>query len=184
MKQEDDATYLITSKGYDFMLQDVHLQVWQLVLQYLTHFCEKQANADQIRKEALLFLFALSHCKVGTAYNVSRLSGIEKQVMLHFQGFGLIMVDKPSGMFYPTRVAVNLLSGAERATTESANNVVRSPEATKALNVALTAPTIEGSPHLAIIVQVRGGRGTEGRENWRTVLTLEMRRSKSAAPEA
>jgi transcription initiation factor TFIIH subunit 4 len=150
---DDDGAFCITPKGYDFMLQDVHLQVWQLVLQYLTNTVEKHKNAAIIRPEALLFLFSLTHCIVGVPYEVSRLNKAELSVMNHFAGFGLVLHDRPNATFYPTRVAVNLLSGATRASAENQSSYIRTPEASAALTRALSAPSVLNSPHLAIIVQ-------------------------------
>ena len=50
----DEAPLVITSKGYEFMLQDVRVQVWQFILQYFQSL-ENHKRCEDIRSEALLF---------------------------------------------------------------------------------------------------------------------------------
>ena len=65
------APLVITSRGYEFMLLNVHVQVWQFVLQYLKSLLvsfKNKKKAQGIQSEALLFLICLSYCRVGEAY--------------------------------------------------------------------------------------------------------------------
>ena len=152
----------ITSAGYEFMLQDVHLQVWQFVLQYLIQLQEDD-NCALLTHEALLFIFSLTHCVVGTAYGKSSLDKKGVQLMKDFSEFGLIYYDKNADpdVFYPTRVAVNLVRGATSASHAPSSaaagadslSFVRPTAVTRALESALAAPDPSNSPHLAIIVQ-------------------------------
>ena len=64
------------------------MQIWQLILQYLSHTVESHPQKALLRSETLLFLFALPHCAVGTAYPLRLLSKAEKIVMQHFCDFG------------------------------------------------------------------------------------------------
>mmetsp|Transcript_14049 Transcript_14049/g.20523 ORF Transcript_14049/g.20523 Transcript_14049/m.20523 type:complete len:351 (-) Transcript_14049:774-1826(-) len=87
------APLVITSRGYEFMLLDVHVQVWQFVLQYLKSLQMKFRNdkkAQEIQSEALLFLICLSYCRVGEAYPADALSKDAKILMKDFSKFGLI----------------------------------------------------------------------------------------------
>lgn len=113
---------IITSKGYEFMLQDKHMQVWQFVLQLLLSFFKK--NVADYHNEAILFLVALSYCKVGEGYPKSALSKTHQQLYKFFKQLGLVYTCKlliqgsknkdVSTVIYPTRVAVSLVSGGSQ----------------------------------------------------------------------
>uniref|UniRef100_A0A7S2AJ54 General transcription factor IIH subunit 4 n=1 Tax=Octactis speculum TaxID=3111310 RepID=A0A7S2AJ54_9STRA len=105
----------ISTKGYEFLLQNVHVQMWRFVQQYLT---------DGNQLEILSFLCQLSYCRVGQDYPVKALSKAQQALLDEFVGFGLIYrrsavsrpskgskPSKPSSRFYPTSVACNLLMG-------------------------------------------------------------------------
>lgn len=141
------------SQGFDFMLLDVHVQIWQLIHQYLTKFLSSQANQDEIRSDILLFLFALPHTSPGTGYPCSLLSPTELSTMRHFVGFGLILHHAESNTFYPTSVACSLLSGTVLASSSPDSSPLRSPSALLSLRAALSRPSVAGSPHLAIVAQ-------------------------------
>jgi len=150
------APLVITSKGYEFMLQDVHVQVWQFILQYIATLASHE-KCEEIRREALLFLICLSYCRVGSAYSTTSLTNYGKILMKDFAQFGLLYVYKPSSskkddvLFYPTRTAVNLVASSS-GIGASSSSLGPSAAATRALESALSAPT-PSSSHLAIIVQ-------------------------------
>lgn len=158
---DDEAPLVITSKGYEFMLQDVRVQVWQFILQYFQSL-ENHKRCDEIRAEALLFLICLSFCRVGEAYPASSLSAIGRTLMKDFSQFGLLYVadigkDAKTGkdvkMFYPTRVAVNLVAGGlDDDDDGGVGGTESSAAAVRALEVSLNAPRPSRS-HVAIIVQ-------------------------------
>ena len=161
----DEAPLVITSKGYEFMLQDVRVQVWQFILQYFQSL-ENHKRCEEIRSEALLFLICLSFCRVGEAYPASALSAIGQTLMKDFSQFGLLYVadaaggvgGKNSKVFYPTRVAVNLVAGGldddddEDGGGGGAGGSEASAAAVRALEASLNAPRPSRS-HVAIIVQ-------------------------------
>ena len=119
MQKDSDQGLVISSKGYEFMLQDVHLQVWLFILQYLSSL-EVNKRCDDIRHEALLFLICLSYCRVGEPYPASMLSRDSQVLCKDFSQFGLVYLfnisndpkNKDTLYFYPTRVAVNLIAGS------------------------------------------------------------------------
>ena len=165
----DEAPLVITSRGYEFMLQDVRVQVWQFVLQYFQSL-ENHKRCEEIRSEALLFLICLSFCRVGEAYPASALSAIGQTLMKDFSQFGLLYVadaagvgGKSSKVFYPTRVAVNLVAGGLDDDDDDddedgggggggAGGSEASAAAVRALEASLNAPRPSRS-HVAIIVQ-------------------------------
>ncbi len=157
----DEAPLVITSRGYEFMLQDVRVQVWQFILQYFQSL-ENHKRCDEIRSEALLFLICLSFCRVGEAYSAAGLSAIGQTLMKDFSQFGLLYVaDAGDGgkskVFYPTRVAVNLVAGGLDDDDDSddgggASGSEASVAAVRALEASLNAPRPSRS-HVAIIVQ-------------------------------
>ncbi len=159
-----EAPLLISSKGYEFMLQDVHVQVWQFILKYIQKL-GGQGDTEAFRKEALLFLICLSYCKVGKGYPAGALSRDTRNIMKDFSLFGLLYICRIGGatIFFPTRVAVNLIVGGFLAggaasnggsTSESTSVAALSSSAaaTRVLEIALEDP-IPSKNHIAIIVQ-------------------------------
>jgi len=157
------APLIISSKGYEFMLQDVHVQVWQFILKYIQKL-GAQVDTDSFRKEALLFLICLSYCKVGQGYPAGVLPKDTRKIMKDFSLFGLLYICRIGGatIFYPTRVAVNLIIGgladgaASAAGSASESTSVAalssSAAATRVLENALEE-AIPSKNHIAIIVQ-------------------------------
>mmetsp|Transcript_6253 Transcript_6253/g.9079 ORF Transcript_6253/g.9079 Transcript_6253/m.9079 type:complete len:618 (+) Transcript_6253:80-1933(+) len=170
--KDERPPLVITSKGYEFMLCDVHVQVWQFILQYF-HRLSSHPNGKELKKEALLFLLCLSYCRVGMAYSASSLGKDSKVLMRDFAHFGLLYVCRIGGvtLFYPTRVAVNLVVASltdvnptSKLNQQLNNNkndsshqtssaaLANSASATRALETALASPT-PSDAHVAIIVQ-------------------------------
>ena len=145
----DRAPLVITTRGYDFMLQDNHQQVWHFVVQYLQSM-ERHKKAKELLQEAMLFLISLSFAKVGDAYASSSLSKRGRTLMKDLSLFGLLYVqqlnDKIS-IFYPTQVALQLVHESSSSTTLSYSL------STKTLEAALADPTPKESSHLAVVVQ-------------------------------
>lgn len=115
---------IITSKGYEFMLQDTHIQVWQFLLQLLLSFA-KYEQSETLRQEALLFVFALSYCKVGEGYLTRDLSPSHQEFLRFFRQLGLLYTTKIAPnltAFYPTRVSVSLVAGSNDASSRSNND--------------------------------------------------------------
>lgn len=177
-RQQHKAPLIISSKGYEFMLQEVHVQVWQFVLKYIQKL-GAQVNMETFRREALLFLICLSYCRVGKGYPAGALSKDTKKIMKDFSLFGLVYVCRMGGatLFFPTRVAVNLVvggltdvggegggeGGSTSSTTTGSNTVAASEStsiaalsssaaSTRVLENALEDP-IPSKNHIAIIVQ-------------------------------
>jgi transcription initiation factor TFIIH subunit 4 len=165
------APLIISSKGYEFMLQDVIVQVWQFILKYIKKMAGAQVKVntavdqqEAARKEALLFLICLSYCKVGKGYPAGALTKRTKKIMKEWSYFGLLYICKIGGalIFFPTRVAVNLVVGgltdgigsAAGSASESTSLAALSSSAaaTRVLENALEAP-IPSKNHIAIIVQ-------------------------------
>jgi transcription initiation factor TFIIH subunit 4 len=96
----------ITNAGIDFLLKDVHVQVWRFVEYVISH---EEASRDDI----LTFLFQLSYCRVGQSYPVGALTPAQQTLLQKFTSFGLIFQREENlSRFYPTAVAVNLIFGA------------------------------------------------------------------------
>jgi len=159
-----EAPLLISSKGYEFMLHGVHVQVWQFILKYIQQLgAQAQVNTEAFRKEALLFLICLSYCKVGKGYPARALPRDTRNIMKDFYLFGLLYICRIGGatIFFPTRVAVNLIVGGlsddgssagSASECTSAAALSSSAAATRVLEMALEAP-IPSKNHIAIIVQ-------------------------------
>ena len=104
-----DRELQITSKGFQFLLQDMHVQVWALLLQYLD--LPKAREVDRI--EALKFLFQLASMQLGQCYSLESLNESQQSLLEKFIYLGLIYQKSGSATFYPTRLATSLVSGNE-----------------------------------------------------------------------
>ena len=147
---EDQAPYVIASKGYEFMLLDTHLQVWHFVKQYL-EMLRGRERGTELLQEALYFLICLSFSRVGEGYPASALSKDCRVMMKAFATFGLLKIQEfgkssKNSVFYPTQVALSLV----KETSHKASVWALS---TEAMEAALANPRPGDSSHLAIIVQ-------------------------------
>ncbi|GAA6054449.1 hypothetical protein JCM3770_007222 [Rhodotorula araucariae] len=98
-------TMRITSKGFQFLLEDVNTQLWDLLLVYL------EESHDLV--ETIGFLFMLSSLELGRAYLTDNLSAAQLGVLQDLADYGLIYrPESRSSVFYPTRLATTLTSSA------------------------------------------------------------------------
>ncbi|ORY88174.1 RNA polymerase II transcription factor B subunit 2 [Leucosporidium creatinivorum] len=98
-------TLSITSKGFQFLLEDVNTQLWDLLLQYL------EEASDVVR--VLGFLFMLGSLVLGRGYSTERFSETELTVLHDLRDYGLVYQPSPTSTdFYPTRLATTLTSSA------------------------------------------------------------------------
>ena len=153
------APLVITTHGYDFMLQDNSQQVWHFVLRYLTQL--SASNGPEIQREALLFLISLSCCRLGDCFSSANLSKTGRVIAKDLSNFGLLYWwgRSKTGAFYPTRVALQLVGGNNGPSSSSSKNKGGGGGggvyswSTKTLDSALAHPHPNDSSHLAIIVQ-------------------------------
>eukprot|EP01039_Chlorochromonas_danica_P001598 gene1598-1745_t len=99
-EQTKAPAYLITSRGYEFMLKDYRSQVWEYVQDVLKH-CPG-------REECYQLLFMLAYCQYGRGYAMEALTKIQKQIIFEFSQVGLVMM-KGSSIFYPCRISSEML---------------------------------------------------------------------------
>ncbi|KAI9098222.1 transcription factor Tfb2-domain-containing protein [Phlyctochytrium arcticum] len=105
----DSERAIITSKGFQFLLLDVNVQVWSLLLQYLD-LAERQLQMDIV--EVLNFLFQVGSLELGQSYSIDPLTDTQKMVLEDLKWFGLFYQrKKKSTRFYPSRMATSLTSG-------------------------------------------------------------------------
>lgn len=109
----------ITSRGFQFLLEDVNTQLWDLLLQYL-------ALADSRRMdlvEVLSFLFMLASLTLGQAYSTEELPATQLHCLEDFRDYGLIYQTKSGAKdFYPTRLATTLLNNDAQPLRGGAGN--------------------------------------------------------------
>lgn len=117
---------IITDKGYEFMLRDVHIQAWTFVLALV----KDQGSESAARDDLLSFLFMLSYCTVGEDYPLAALSEIQTRLAKDFIDLGLLYQRKPkSNRFYVTSIAVNLIFGASSKPSRALIQMSRREEA-------------------------------------------------------
>lgn len=110
----------ITSRGFQFLLEDVNTQLWDLLLQYL-------ALADSRRMdlvEVLSFLFMLGSLTLGQAYSTEDLPATQLHCLEDFRDYGLVYQRRSgSKRFWPTRLATSLTSTAAQSlrSTDTSN---------------------------------------------------------------
>lgn len=92
----------ITSRGFQFLLEDVNAQLWDLLLQYLKLAHERRMDLVEV----LSFLFMLGSLTLGQSYSTKDLP---PHCLEDFRYFGLIYQhnDDPR-QFWPTRLATTL----------------------------------------------------------------------------
>ncbi|RKO95956.1 transcription factor Tfb2, partial [Caulochytrium protostelioides] len=101
------ANLTITSKGFQFLLQDVNVQVWAFLLQYLQ--MSDELKMDLV--EVLGFLFQLGSLRFGASYSVDTLTETQKHMLEDLKPLGIVYQrKKKSSRFYPTRLATTLTS--------------------------------------------------------------------------
>ena len=99
----------ITPGGFQFLLMNEARQVWFFMLQYLRS-CE-QRNMELV--ELLTFIFQLSMSTIGSDYSTEDMSDTQHRFLQHLREFGLVYQRKrKSRRFYPTRMAIDLISGS------------------------------------------------------------------------
>ncbi|KAJ3317025.1 RNA polymerase II transcription factor B 52 kDa subunit [Boothiomyces sp. JEL0866] len=101
--------YTITKKGFQFLLQDMHIQIWALLLKYLE--ITEQLEIDLV--EALNFLFQLGSLEFGQDYSIESLTTSQRTMLKDLKKLGLVYQrNSSSTRFYPTRIATSLTSGS------------------------------------------------------------------------
>ncbi|GLE04608.1 hypothetical protein PINS_up013578 [Pythium insidiosum] len=150
MRQSPETRALhITDTGYEFMLKDVHVQLWIFLLEYIRTL--DRAGALQ-QDDILRFLMQLSYCKTNAAYPVAALTPTQKLLLGDFTNFGLLYRHRlNSTHFYTTSLAVNLVFGGRQ--TRSVAHPTRSlAHPTPSKQLALE-PSSEPEDRLQVIVE-------------------------------
>ncbi|KZT58068.1 putative TFB2-TFIIH subunit [Calocera cornea HHB12733] len=107
----------ITSQGFQFLLEDSHTQLWDLLLQYLA----MSENEGRDLVEVIGFLFMLGSMRLGQEYSTENLSDTQNVMLQDFLDYGLIYRRYPDDgtRFYPTRLATTLTSTSSLSFTSS-----------------------------------------------------------------
>lgn len=106
----------ITNSGFQFLLQDVNVQIWTLLLEYLNLTLD--LNMDPV--DVLNFIFILGSLELGKAYSVSGLSATQVSMLPDLRDYGLVYQrSEGSSRFYPTRLATTLTSESTGLKTPS-----------------------------------------------------------------
>ncbi|KDN50836.1 RNA polymerase II transcription factor B subunit 2 [Tilletiaria anomala UBC 951] len=99
----------ITARGFQFLLEDVNTQLWDLLLQYLA--LAEPRGMDLV--EVMSFLFMLGSLELGRDYSTEELSETQLHMLEDFRDYGLVYQRAGSSRrFYPTRLATSLTSNA------------------------------------------------------------------------
>ncbi|RUS87207.1 hypothetical protein EGW08_005047, partial [Elysia chlorotica] len=106
----------ITAEGFQFLLMDTSSQVWFFLLQYLDTV--QTRGMDLV--ECLTFLFQLSFSTLGKDYSAEDMNENQLRFLQHLREFGLVYQRKrKSHRYYPTRLAINIVSGVSKASVAS-----------------------------------------------------------------
>eukprot|EP00644_Phytophthora_capsici_P000750 jgi/Phyca11/564852/estExt2_Genewise1.C_PHYCAscaffold_160295 len=135
----DSRALHITDTGYEFMLKDIHVQMWIFMLEYIRTL----DNTGTLKQEDILqFLFQISYCQTGEYYAVADLTETQRLLLGDFIDFGLLFRKRPnSDRFYTTSLAVNLIFGGS---TGQKRSHVADPR---------HAPTIDHGAQLLVVVE-------------------------------
>ncbi|CAO1622347.1 unnamed protein product [Sympodiomycopsis kandeliae] len=110
----------ITSRGFQFLLEDVNTQLWDLLLQYL-------ALADSRRMdlvEILSFLFMLGSLTLGQAYSTEDLPPTQLHCLEDFRDYGLVYQTTDKRCFWPTRLATTLTNNDANTQALTSGNTI------------------------------------------------------------
>lgn len=120
MKEEQNGDLKITNEGFQFLLQEVNVQIWALLLQYL-----KLAESLQMNPvDVLNFIFMLGSLELGQRYSIDSLSKVQLSLLKDMSNYGLIYHDEQAKEFYSTRMATILTS--DLMSIRSASNAMNS----------------------------------------------------------
>lgn len=102
----------ITQTGFTFLLQEANAQVWTLLLLWLEAMDGgKSASSEAV--DMLTFLFVLASLELGRAYDTNALTEKRRDMLPSLADFGLVYIPpQKRSMFFPTRLATTLTSGA------------------------------------------------------------------------
>ncbi|KAF1776331.1 Transcription factor TFIIH subunit p52/Tfb2 [Phytophthora cactorum] len=152
----DSRALHITDTGYEFMLKDIHVQMWIFMLEYIRTL----DNTGTLKQEDILqFLFQISYCQTGGYYAVADLTETQRLLLGDFIDFGLLFRKRPnSDRFYTTSLAVNLIFGGSTGQKRSHVSLTSSFAGVRAgmkSQVAdpRQAPTVDHGAQLLVVVE-------------------------------
>lgn len=97
----------ITARGFQFLLEDVHTQLWDVLLQYLSLADGRRMDVVDV----MSFLFLLGSLELGADYATGDLSPTQKVMLGDFADYGLVYQHPDErDRFWPTRLATSLTS--------------------------------------------------------------------------
>jgi transcription initiation factor TFIIH subunit 4 len=132
----DQRSLHITDRGYEFMLRDIHVQMWFFMLEYIKTVNELP---DFHKEDILQFLFQLSYCETNGFYAIQDLTKTQQMLLNDFMDFGLLIrTSNNSKRFYTTSLAVNLIfagaTGQQKKATRQALTLTHSFESVRAVS--------------------------------------------------
>ncbi|KAK1938928.1 General transcription and DNA repair factor IIH subunit tfb2 [Phytophthora citrophthora] len=152
----DSRALHITDTGYEFMLKDIHVQMWIFMLEYIRTL----DNTGTLKQEDILqFLFQISYCQTGEYYAVADLTETQRLLLGDFIDFGLLFRKRPnSDRFYTTSLAVNLIFGGSTGQKRSHVSLTSSFAGVRAGRKSQVAdprhaPTIDHGAQLLVVVE-------------------------------
>ncbi|OWY99301.1 General transcription factor IIH subunit [Phytophthora megakarya] len=140
---------------YEFMLKDIHVQMWIFMLEYIRTL----DNTGTLKQEDILqFLFQISYCQTGEYYAVADLTDTQRLLLGDFIDFGLLFRKRPnSDRFYTTSLAVNLIFGGSTGQKRSHVNLTSSFAGVRAGIKSQVdprqAPAVDHGAQLLVVVE-------------------------------
>ncbi|XP_067940217.1 general transcription factor IIH subunit 4-like [Watersipora subatra] len=116
MKLDNDDMPIISELGFQFLLMDRSSQVWNFIQQYLATV----ESRSQSFVECITFLLQLNFATLGKDFPTESLTDSQQRFVQHLRELGLVYQRKRlSNRFYPTRLAVNIVTGQNRIAGET-----------------------------------------------------------------
>lgn len=100
------STEEITAAGYEYILKNKALQIWEFVYERLRHL-QAQNHPDDAT-DVVTLLFKLAYCEYGKWYTSDNLTVEQKKLMAEFASLGIVFQEK-GGAFFPTKTAISML---------------------------------------------------------------------------
>lgn len=112
----------ITARGFQFLLEDLNTQLWDILLQYLALASARRMDLVEV----LSLLFMLGSLTLGQAYSTQDLSPTQLHCLDDLRDYGLVYQPNnaaaSSACFWPTRLATTLTNHDAASAVQTLRN--------------------------------------------------------------
>jgi transcription initiation factor TFIIH subunit 4 len=151
---------LITAKGYEYMLKDYYQQIWEYVINRLFN--------SESYEDCMSLLFLLSYTEFGRPYTTDILNKTQKLMLFELSQVGIVYIpDYTGNIFYPTKVAINIVFGYQSA--QHLSSVSGAAKSVVASRYTLNRSSMKGVDITKVINPHETDKGVSGPSHGRAV---------------